>query len=110
MIGGATVRKSLATFGMRGHTTVSNLCNATQWLMWGAPQLFNLTPDTAMYVGLLLTIPGGRKRDAVESLILKMGAANGLGKGMISGAQANYFCPIAARPCFAADRGGGSCM
>ena len=37
------------------------------------------------YVGLLLTIPGGRKRDAVESLVVKMGAERGLGKGMISG-------------------------
>mgnify|MGYP003327917121 CR=1 FL=1 len=86
VVGGATVKKSLSTFGIRGHTTVSNLCNATQWLMWGAPHLFRLSPDTAMYVGLLLTIPGGRKRDAVESLVVKIGAARGLGKGMISGA------------------------
>ena len=70
---------------MRGHTTVSNLCNAAQWMVWGVPRLFHLSPDTAMYVGLLLTIPGGRKRDAVESLVVKMGAAKGLGKGMISG-------------------------
>jgi len=48
VVGGATVRKSLATFGMRGHTTVSNLCNAAQWLMWGMPHLFGLSPDTAM--------------------------------------------------------------
>ena len=25
------VRKSLSTFGMRGHTSISNLCNAAQW-------------------------------------------------------------------------------
>ena len=94
VIGGASVRKSLSTFGMRGHTTVSNLCNCVQWLVWGYPKLFGLSPDTAMYVGLLLTIPGGRKRDAVESLIVKMGAERGLGKGMISGSLMNF------RACF----------
>ena len=31
-------------------------------------------------MGLILTIPGARKRDAVESLIVKMGAEHGFGK------------------------------
>ena len=67
---------------MRGHTTFSNLCNASQWFLWGAPHLLGIPPDKAMYAGLILTIFGARKRDAVETLIYKLGAEHGMGKGM----------------------------
>ena len=82
VVSGATVKHSIKRLGMRGHTTFSNLCNASQWFLWGAPHLLGIPPDKAMYAGLILTIFGARKRDAVETLIYKLGAEHGMGKGM----------------------------
>ena len=43
------------------------------------------------YLGLLFAIPGARKRDAVESLIVKLAAEEqGFGKGFISGSLMNF--------------------
>jgi hypothetical protein len=65
--------------------------------LWGAPGLFGLAPNAAMYLGLVFTIPGARKRDAVESLIMTMGAEAGFGKGMISGSMMNFRAVINVR-------------
>jgi hypothetical protein len=40
--------------------------------------------------GLLFAIPGARKRDVVEALVMKIGAAEGFGKGFISGSLMNW--------------------
>jgi hypothetical protein len=90
VVSGASVRKSLSTFGLRGHTTLSNVSNAAQWAVWGMPSLFGLDPSSAMYLGLLFTIPGARKRDAVESLVNQLATEKGFGKGMISGSLMNF--------------------
>merc|ERR1712151_1196059 len=47
-------------------------------------------PGGAIVVGLLAGIPGGRKRDAIESLIMKLGNAEGYGNGFISGSMMNF--------------------
>ena len=52
--------------------------------------MFGINANAAMYVGLILAIPGARKRDAVESLIMKGGSDAGLGKGMISSSMMNF--------------------
>jgi hypothetical protein len=44
----------------------------------------------AMWLGLLFAIPGARKRDAVEALIMRKGAAAGFGKGFVSGSLMNW--------------------
>jgi hypothetical protein len=43
-----------------------------------------------MWFGLLFSIPGARKRDAIEALIMRKGAAAGFGKGFISGSLMNW--------------------
>jgi hypothetical protein len=44
----------------------------------------------SMALGGIFLAPGSRKRDAVESLIMKRGTAAGFGGGFVSGAMMNW--------------------
>merc|ERR1712050_390673 len=68
----------------RNFTTVTNVANMGSLLCWSTAN------DLMMYVGLLIGIIGGRKRDAVESLIMKIGSDAGFGKGFLSGCLMNW--------------------
>ena len=43
-----------------------------------------------MWLGLVFAIPGARKRDAVEALIIQRGAEQGFGRGFLSGSLMNW--------------------
>jgi MFS family permease len=89
---GLMVKKSLSTFGLRGHTTLSNITNGFGFAFWGSGNLlarYGIPIDATMLIALALLIPGGRKRDGVESLIVNLGEKHGYGRGFVSGAQMN---------------------
>merc|ERR1712048_354404 len=77
--------------GLITFTTFSNACNIL-WLMCTArTPPFNVLPVTAsMYLGIIFGAPGGRKRDAAESLIMKIGNQEGFGNGFISSSMMNF--------------------
>jgi len=92
--GGLLVKRSIATFGLRGHTTVSNSFNAVACLFWGgAGEIAKATgvpTPWTMTLALLFATPGMRKRDGLEGLILRLGSRAGFGRGFISGALMNW--------------------
>merc|ERR1712113_871507 len=73
---------------MRMFTTFSNACNALYFCAFARVPPFNLfSAAAAMVIGVIVGIPGGRKRDAIESLIMKLGNGEGYGNGFISGSM-----------------------
>ena len=69
------------------------IMNAMSYLIFSGmgPFSFLLEADAArMWSGLLMAACGGRKRDAVEALIMKHGAEAGLGRGFVSGSLMNF--------------------
>mmetsp|Transcript_52702 Transcript_52702/g.104698 ORF Transcript_52702/g.104698 Transcript_52702/m.104698 type:complete len:478 (-) Transcript_52702:30-1463(-) len=92
--GGLLVKRSIATFGLRGHTTVSNTFNAVACLFWGGAgeiaKVTGVSTPWTMALALLFATPGMRKRDGLEGLIMRLGSYHGLGRGFISGALMNW--------------------
>jgi len=91
IVSGLAVKSLLNRLGLRGFTTFCNSCNCLNWLAFAYAPPFNsfLSPSGAMYLGLAFGIPGGRKRDGVESLIMKVGNELGFGNGFISSSMMN---------------------
>lgn len=91
ILSGLTVKKSLAFFGLVNFTTFSNVCNILNLFCNAMVPPFGwLSSWASMYLGILFGAPGGRKRDAAESLIMQLGAKEGFGNGFISGAMNNF--------------------
>lgn len=83
---GVMVEPCMKKLGLRMFTTMSNACNTVAFLCSSVPP-----PAVAFTImGFILSIPGGRKRDAVESLIMKHGNEAGFGNGFISGSMMNF--------------------
>jgi hypothetical protein len=77
--------------GLRMFTTFCNCCNISAWVLFsGVGPLSAISGSTRMWLGLLPGAPGGRKRDAVEALIMKHGSKADLGRGFISGSLMNF--------------------
>ena len=91
IVSGMTVKKMIAYFGLRMFTTVCNCCNITAWVLFSGVGPLGIIPGGArMWLGLIPGAPGGRKRDAVEALIMKHGGKAGLGRGFLSGSLMNF--------------------
>lgn len=92
ILSGMTVKPMLAALGMRSFTTFSNVCNIMSLLCYArCPPLSSMLPNNAiMYLSVFFGAPGGRKRDAAESLIMKIGSERGFGNGFISGSMMNF--------------------
>ena len=93
IVSGAMVKRMISFLGMRRFTTFCNSTNAMSYLIFSGmgPFSFLLEADAArMWSGLLMAACGGRKRDAVEALIMKHGAEAGLGRGFVSGSLMNF--------------------
>mmetsp|Transcript_74435 Transcript_74435/g.166995 ORF Transcript_74435/g.166995 Transcript_74435/m.166995 type:complete len:449 (+) Transcript_74435:111-1457(+) len=91
IVSGLTVKSLLKTFGLINFTTFSNMCNILFYLFFIRFPPLNFFPVTlSAYLGVLFAAPGGRKRDAAESLIMRIGNQAGFGNGFISGCMNNY--------------------
>lgn len=88
---GLMVKPMLQTLGLRRFTTFSNTCNFLQNVSFGCMPPFSwlLGSTACVCLGMAFSAPGGRKRDAAESLIMKLGAEAGFGNGFISGSMMN---------------------
>jgi len=81
----------IQAMGMRTMTTFSNACNMMSLLAAAmVPPFHMFGPTVAMTLGQIIGIPGGRKRDAIESLIMKIGKREGYGNGFVSGCMMNF--------------------
>lgn len=91
IVSGMTVKRMIQYFGLRMFTTFCNCCNISAWVLFsGVGPLSAISGSTRMWLGLLPGAPGGRKRDAVEALIMKHGSKADLGRGFISGSLMNF--------------------
>ena len=86
------VKKSLKTFGLKGHTTISNLMNGLTYVLWGGAKTIyeTLVCQWILPYCSLCLVPGGRKRDAVENIVVNLGEDSGFGRGYVSGALMNF--------------------
>lgn len=89
---GLGVKRMIGALGLRSFTTMSNVCNIVSMTLYAncPPFSYLMSADSSMWLGLLFAIPGARKRDAVEALVMKIGAQEGFGKGFISGSLMNW--------------------
>ena len=90
-IAGAFIARSLIKkLGVSLFTTFSNACNAL------GPLIFGLAPNRApldalfLYTSLIVGVGGQRKRDGVESTIIRHCQSKGMGKGEASASLANW--------------------
>mmetsp|Transcript_62973 Transcript_62973/g.203041 ORF Transcript_62973/g.203041 Transcript_62973/m.203041 type:complete len:452 (-) Transcript_62973:246-1601(-) len=92
VLSGLTVKPMLQSLGLINFTTVSNTCNVLNLLCTALVPPLNMFFSTnfSMYLGVLFLASGGRKRDAAESLIMKMGNDEGFGNGFIAGCMMNF--------------------
>lgn len=91
VLSGMTVKPMLQAFGMIKFTTFSNMCNILHLLCNAVVPPFSLLgANLSVWLGLVFGAPGARKRDAAESLIMKIGAEEGFGNGFTSGAMMNF--------------------
>jgi hypothetical protein len=89
---GVSVKAMINRLGLLNFTTVSNMSNALSMLSYSYIPPFStvLSSSAAMWLGLVFAIPGARKRDAVEALIIQRGAEQGFGRGFLSGSLMNW--------------------
>eukprot|EP00041_Stephanoeca_diplocostata_P014775 m.278994 g.278994 ORF g.278994 m.278994 type:complete len:447 (+) comp19795_c0_seq1:198-1538(+) len=89
---GLNVKRLINALGLRNFTVMSNTVNALAMLCYACPAPFNRLLDNsmAMWIGLMISGPGARKRDAVEAMIMKRGRDAGLGGGYVSGCMMNW--------------------
>jgi len=91
VVSGVTVKSLLNKFGLINFTTFSNMCNALSYVFMARfPPLHFLPTSLCLYAAVLFGAPGGRKRDAAESLVMKLGNQEGFGNGFISGSMMNF--------------------
>jgi DHA1 family tetracycline resistance protein-like MFS transporter len=84
--GGKTVKPSISYFGMRGHTTLSNLVMALAFYIQGTRSKY-----FSQWGALALWFIGGRKRDAVEVICTELTLKNtDMGKGQVAAALSNF--------------------
>ena len=86
MIGGGRLAKALlARLGPRLFTTLANVSTAAAFTLWaGVPR------GWAMWLGLLLLLPGMERRAALGSLAVDHASACGMGRGEYAAAFANW--------------------
>ena len=84
-IGGLLGKPMMQAFGQLGLTTFSNGVNCFAQIL-GA--IARSVPG--MYLHVLVTGVGERKRDGVETMITKLGAERGYGRGELAAAMANF--------------------
>lgn len=88
---GLIAKPMLDAMGMIRFTTFNNACNCLSLMSYAALPPFSwLSTYVHMYLGVLFAAPGGRKRDAAEALIMKIGQEEGFGNGFLSGAMMNF--------------------
>lgn len=85
MFGGMIGKFIIKTFGLGGMTTFGNVANVFAQGLGILASNANL-----MYVHVLAGGFGERKRDAVETLIVKLGSEYGLGRGFLSAGMTNF--------------------
>jgi len=94
VLGGLTVKRSISSLGLRGHTTMANMVNTFVCLLWGGAGVIQrrtgISTAVTMTVALTILVPGTRKRDGLEGLVLHIGSEAGFGRGFISGALMNW--------------------
>jgi len=84
--GGKTIKYSLDRFGMRGHTTLSNLVMALAFFVQGGrSKYFSQLASAALW------FIGGRKRDAIQTICGDLTLKNtDMGKGQVNSALINF--------------------
>lgn len=92
IVSGTAVGGMMKSMGLRKFTTFSNMSNIAQTVAWARLPPFSLllSDGNLMYLGLVLSAFGGRKRDAAESLIMKIGSEKEFGNGFIMGSMMNW--------------------
>eukprot|EP00912_Choanoflagellata_sp_UC4_P001381 UC4_evm2s856 len=96
VVSGVGAKTMMKAFGPKLFTSVSNICNAVSLFCYSQvfPLNLFLGSTAGMVLGLLFSLPGARKRDAIEALVMKHGSDAGFGKGFISGALMNWRGPL----------------
>lgn len=102
VVSGAGAKGMVAKLGLRKFTFVSNTANFLGQVLFANPAPLNLllSSSAAMWLGMVASAPGGRKRDAAEALIMSLGSEAGFGRGFLSGAMNNWralvniVCPL----------------
>lgn len=88
---GIVAKPMLDAMGMRKFTTFNNTCNGLSLMAYGALPPFGLLLTWVhMIMGVIFAAPAGRKRDAVEALIMTLGQERGFGNGFVSSAMNNF--------------------
>jgi len=72
MIGAFFVKKSIKTFGLRGHTSVSNGAQVLSAILWGLAPAEAPMDTVLTYLSLFISLGSQRKRDAVESIATRI--------------------------------------
>mmetsp|Transcript_18224 Transcript_18224/g.29639 ORF Transcript_18224/g.29639 Transcript_18224/m.29639 type:complete len:736 (-) Transcript_18224:23-2230(-) len=91
MIGALFVKKSIKTFGLKGHTSFSNFCQFLGSVLWGLAPAESPWDMILTHLSLLVSLGAQRKRDAVESITTKILMNDPtIGKGQIAAALANW--------------------
>jgi len=69
------VKRMINTLGLRQFTSVANAANTLNLVLFArmGPLRTLLSPAAGMYLGVAFAAIGARKRDAVESLVMKCG-------------------------------------
>jgi len=86
IVSGLGSKRMMSAVGFANFTAFSNLANITSFVLYS----FGTFNDWFMWLGLVAAIPGARKRDVVESLIMQEGTKTGFGKGFLSGSLMNW--------------------
>jgi MFS family permease len=83
---GVGSKQMMARIGFANFTAFSNFSNITSFILYSL-STYN---DWFMWLGLVAAIPGARKRDVVEGLIMSEGTKEGFGKGFLSASMNNW--------------------
>ena len=86
IVSGLGSKRMMSAVGFANFTAFSNLANITSFILYS----FGTFNDWFMWLGLVAAIPGARKRDVVESLVMQEGTKAGFGKGFLSGSLMNW--------------------
>lgn len=86
LLGGVTVKSSIERLGFSGHTTLSNCALAFGFYCQGLQSKY-----TSQLLALAMSLPGGRKRDAVETACSELVLSQSdMGRGQVSAALSNF--------------------
>ena len=87
LLGGIFGGRQIAMLGQSTHTTVSNLSNFASFMIWGAAKK---STSWLLFVAMVVSLLGQRKRDCVESMVTEICVDGGMGKGEVSASMANF--------------------